>query len=559
MADLPNSPEELGLLGFPDWRQHQKEIVSDILDSFQTNSVVLVEAPTGAGKTIIGAATSRALGGGATYLAHTIMLQEQQLRTLPDAVTVTGRRNHPCLLPMAGALNLTAEDADCPCELAEPQGCSYYRQWFASMNARDVALNYAFMVRIVKANGIKVADGWGTQGEDRNVIPNPFVGRKLMVCDEGHNLEAALLSADAVEVYQASFERYGFKIPQGTDFLSWLQWATGLAPVLEERYKESKTALGKALMEGNLSADGFKEGSRLKGLIQTLANIKDLSGIASHGGEQSVFVGRRPFGFIIQPIWAWNRAHRLLFAHAENVMVMSATLGRPGLMARLLGLDSWDHLKIPSTFPVANRPVFYWPVSKMKYNMPEIDKQKQVVALVTLANKFPNSAGLVHTNSYPLAKYLWEQAARYDQEVFARMILSTSSTRVADFADFEKNPGNRILLTPAATTGVDWDFLGWQMIPKVPYGDLSDDITRLRYDYQTDEGEPLGKEVYQNEAVKTIVQACGRGVRSATSKCVTVITDGAFWPLFKYTAADAFPDWFRPAVQWYEPKTGKEK
>lgn len=452
-----------------------------------------------------------------------------------------------------------ADEADCPCEMATPDGCSYYDQWFRALEARDVVLNYAFMVRIVKARGLKVAEGWGTMGKNQDVIPNPFVGRDLMVCDEGHNLEGALLDADKVEVYQASFERYGHRVPNTTDIEVWLEWAANIGPLLSKKYEELRKASTESGSD-KVAFDTFKDANRVKGLVQVIDGIKDLAGIAADAqatGSPTVFVGRRPYGYVIQPIWAWNRARRLLFGHASNSIVMSATLGTPGLAARLLGLENWSHLKIPSTFPLANRPIFYWPVSKMKYNMDDTDKMRQVVALANLATtKFPDSPGLVHTNSYALAKYMYENMAKVLPELQSRMILHTAAEREATFRDFEADPGNRILLTPAATTGVDWDFLGWQMIPKVGYPDLSDDITRLRYDYVTEEGEALGKEVYTNEAVKTLVQACGRNVRTPTSKGVTVITDSAFWPLFKHIAPKAFPDWFRPAVKWYEPKGG---
>lgn len=554
MADLPDSPAELGLPEvYDEWRPHQKEIVSDVVDSFETNDVVLVEAPTGAGKTLIGGAAARALGGRALYLAHTILLQQQQLRTLPEAVTVTGRRNHMCALPVLLGDPLTADEADCPCDLATPGGCSYYDQWFRAMGAKDVALNYAFMTRIVKSRGLRVAEGYGTMGKYRDVIPNPFVGRRLMVCDEGHNLEAALLDADMVDVYQASWERYGFRPPDTTDFRTWLEWASATAPLVGSKYEEKRRA---NLEDGGetVALDLMKDARRLASLQQTLDGIKDLGGIEASSSRQTVFVGRRPHGWVIQPIWAWDRAKALLFSHADNVMVMSATLGGPKLAARLLGLkENWTHLRIPSTFPIENRPVFYWPVSKMKYGMDDTEKLRQVVALANLAvTKFPDAAGLVHTNSYTLAKYFYERMPSINPETAARLILSSGPTRERDFADFESNPGNRILLTPAATTGVDWDFLGWQMIPKVPYPDLSDDITRLRFEYVTDDGEELGKEVYQNEAAKTLVQAAGRAVRTPTSRGVTVITDEAFWPLFKYIAPQAFPDWFRAAVRWHK-------
>lgn len=551
-VELPDSPEALGLTGFPDWREHQRETVEALVEAFQESNVVTVEAPTGSGKTIIGAAASRALGGSAIYLAHTIILQQQQLRTLPGAVTVTGRRNHPCLLPVAQEFGLTAEDADCPCELAAPEGCTYYAQWFRAMRAQDAVLNYAFMVRIVKAGGLRVAEGFGTMGESRDVIPNPFLGRRLMVCDEGHNLEKALLDADTVEIHEATWDRYDIRVPQSVDFERWLEWAAEQEVRVADLYESARLA------KGELSLDAFKEKRRLKGMMQTLANIDDLSKASEGAGQDHqrtpMFVGRKAHGYTLQPLWVWNRAEHLLFRHAENTMIMSATLGSPGLTAKLLGLQGSRHLKIPSTFPVENRPVFYWPVSKMRHGMEETEKAKQAVALIELAKKFPTAPGVIHCNSYSLGKYLLDVVAQYDPAVRGRMIGHTAQNREAIFAAFEGDPGNTILVTPAATTGVDWDFIGWQMIPKVPYPDLGDDIVRLRYDYITEAGEPIGKQVYQQEAVKTLVQAAGRCVRTPSSKGVTVVTDAAFWPLYKYAAPEAFPDWFRAGVSWYKPK-----
>jgi Rad3-related DNA helicase len=544
-------------MGFPGyfdrWNPNQKELVEAIVDAFEENDVVLAEAPTATGKTLVGGAASRVLGGGALYLAHTIQLQRQQLGTLPGCVTVTGRRNHPCLLPPLIGEPINADEADCPCELAIPGGCSYYDQWFEAMEARDVALNYAYMTRIVKARGIKVADGFGTTGKDRNIIPNPFIGRELMVCDEGHNLEGALLDADKVDVYLNSFVREGFYPPDTTDFRMWLEWAERIAPTLQQRYEDKRKA--GTVVTDKVTADTFKDQRRIAGLIQTLDGIKDLAKLDKGSKDPVVFVGRRPHGWVIQPIWAWDRAAPLLFNHARKVLIMSATLGGPQLAAKLLGLkEGWQYIKTPHNIPVENRLVFYWPVSKMKYGMDDSEMMKQVVALANLAiTKFPDSAGLVHTNSYKLAKYMYERMPLVAPELMSRLVLNAGGAdRVATFEDFENNPGNRILLTPAATTGVDWGFLGWQMIPKVPYPDLSDEIAKLRFEYVDEHNYALGKEVYQNETAKTLVQACGRTPRSVSGRGVTVITDEAFWPLFKHIAPKAFPDWFRQAVTWHK-------
>lgn len=552
-AIVPGSPLEMGLDGFPAWREHQQDTVQNLLDAFKEHDTVLLSAPTGSGKTLIGTAVARGLSGPALYLSHTILLQEQQLRTLPAAVTVTGRRNHPCLQPVAKELGLTAEAADCPCKMACPAedgGCPYYGQWFRALASRDVVLNYAFMVRVVKAKGLRVASGYGTVTD--SVIENPFRDRRLMVCDEGHNLERALLDADAVEVYQSSFERFGYRLPASVDFQTWIQWATGLLPLVRERYENARAGQAQAINEGFVqTVDKFREAAKLRALVQTLDGITDLAVLQN---RTPVYIGRRPYGYRLQPLWAWDRAHQLLFRHAQNSVVMSATLGDPALAARLLGLGTWCHLEIPSTFPASNRPVYYWPVARMHHGMPQDEQARQAHALIQLARKFPSSPGVVHTNSYALARFLTAAVSTLDGPTYSRIVTHSADDREATFKQFEAEPGNRILLTPAATTGVDWDFVGWQMIPKVPYPDLSDDITRLRYDYVTEEGEPIGKTVYQMEAAKTLVQAAGRCVRTPVSKGVTVVTDSNFWALYKHIAPGAFPEWFRAAVQWYTPK-----
>jgi Rad3-related DNA helicase len=141
-------------------------------------------------------------------------------------------------------------------------------------------------------------------------------------------------------------------------------------------------------------------------------------------------------------------------------------------------------------------------------------------------------------------------------DVRRRILTHVSKDREVVFQDFEKNPGNHILITPAATTGVDWDFVGWQMIPKIPFPNLGDDIVRLRYEYCDEEGDEIGKEVFKQEAALAVVQASGRNIRTPISKGVTVITDSNFWSLFEFTSRASFPAWFREAVEWYHPNKG---
>ena len=180
--------------------------------------------------------------------------------------------------------------------------------------------------------------------------------------------------------------------------------------------------------------------------------------------------------------------------------------------------------------------------------MPDSEKIRQAQALDRLAALFPTTPGVVHCNSFALGKFLYDHV---QDSTRVRVLLHHRDNREV-VGVFEQNPRNNILISPSVTVGVDWDFVGWAMIPKVPYPDLGDDIVRLRFEYVTEEGEPIGKRVYQQDAAVTVVQAAGRHVRTERSKGVTVITDRAFWPLFKHQAPAAFPQWFRDAVVWQE-------
>ena len=547
---VPESPLDLDL-PHPEWRQYQRDTVAQIIEGFESGNKVLLSAPTGSGKTVLGSAVARVQGGNAMFLAHTIHLQQQQLRTLPDAKTATGRANHVCPLPDPFGQEFTAAEAPCPCALATKDGCSYYRQLFECGDADEAVLNYAYAVRVCKAKGMKVYECDEESGQPIvRTLPNPFLERNLLVCDEAHLMEHALIDVDTIEISKRTFEQLRVPLPLSLDLNSWRTWAEQYLPAVEQRVG--------ALMQTfranqHPHRDDIREARRLQSALNVLSEVLRIN-------PQGVpyFVGRTPMGFVIQPIWAWNTAHNLLWKYGRHILIMSATIGNPTLTTKLLGIEpgDWQMVEVPSTFPLVNRPVFYWPVMKMNVRTSDRDKFQQVHALAHLAAKFPNSAGVVHCCSYDLGRFLYDNATIYPALV-SRLVIHDAKTREAAFKDFEESPGNSILITPAATTGVDWDFVGWQMIPKIPFPNLGDDIVRLRYEYVTEEGEPIGKQVFLQEAALAVVQASGRCVRTPTSKGVTVITDSNFWSLFKFTSPMSFPTWFQEAVQWYKPTGGK--
>ena len=87
------TPQALGIAGFDAFRAVQVETLARIAES--EARVILVQAPTGSGKSLIARAAGAVLETPATYCSTTKQLQAQFCRDFQDAVELRGRSNYP--------------------------------------------------------------------------------------------------------------------------------------------------------------------------------------------------------------------------------------------------------------------------------------------------------------------------------------------------------------------------------------------------------------------------------------------------------------------------------
>src|SRR5690606_13138650 len=94
----------LSLPGFvTDLRPHQAEAAEQIVEHFKTKSVVFLDAPTGAGKTLIGEVVRQLVRSGhhgprlaqCLYVCSSKSLQDQILHDFSYAKVIKGRSNYP--------------------------------------------------------------------------------------------------------------------------------------------------------------------------------------------------------------------------------------------------------------------------------------------------------------------------------------------------------------------------------------------------------------------------------------------------------------------------------
>ena len=104
--------------------------------------------------------------------------------------------------------------------------------------------------------------------------------------------------------------------------------------------------------------------------------------------------------------------------------------------------------------------------------------------------------------------------------------------------DFKKMSSPRVLVSPSMGTGYDFpmESAEYAIIGKIPYPDTRDPVIKARHE--------LDKTYTSYMAMQTLVQSCGRHVRSEDDRGETLICDdNILW--FMGTYGKFAPDWFR--------------
>jgi len=528
-SPLPASPRQLGL-PFARWRPLQREALSWLLS--RREPYLFLEAPTGAGKSLLGVAFARLKGARLLYVVHTRQLQEQLARDFPAAV-IMGRANYPT----ANASHLACDACElrpgrrhCPhccspgCQGETPHcdaaaRCPYLRARREAEQADMAVTNTAYLLQDLEAGG-SLADGCD-----------------LVVIDEVDELPAALVQHLALEIAPTDLEL--LQLPPPQDPLSireWSLWVQAALAVLPER----ADALSRQLDEGNDPGERAQLALRLRRLevllprLERLAEDDPFSWVASCDD-----LHRGPF--LLRPLWPARYTSSLLWSRLEGrVLFMSATVLDAAALARELGLrqGSWAFLSLPSPIPPERRPVRYIPVASLSHDNTSASWPRAVAALDEVLALHPHERGVVHTQSYRLARYVLERSCHRGRLVGH----SSAGERGQALASHGARRG-AVLVSPSMQRGVDFagDRARFAVVLKMPFPNLGDPWVAARL------ALPDGQEWYARETVRALVQACGRVCRGPDDYGITYILDAQFGRFLR-RYRHLFPPWFLAAL-----------
>ena len=247
----------------------------------------------------------------------------------------------------------------------------------------------------------------------------------------------------------------------------------------------------------------------------------------------------------LEPIWAYDYLDKYVFSNYDMVVLMSGTILDKSLFCQLNGLDVSKavYYSIRSPFNPKNRPIFYMPLGKMSYKSKEETFKKYIPYIQKLLDKYKNKKGIIHTNSFELAK--WIEGAIKDP----RLIFHDSSNKDEMLKFHKESDKPTVIVSPSMDTGVsfDNDDARFQIIAKVPYPSLASQKNKLRQSNNPD--------WYSWKTVSGIIQMTGRPVRSNLDYADTIIIDGGFGDVIKHSS-QFLPDWVQEAIKKVNVKVG---
>lgn len=412
------------------FRKYQRELIVKIIQMFNEGKrCVLVDAPTGLGKTDVNACIAQAFED-AFYVVGVKQLEDQILKDFPNFADIRGRSNYQCLAD----ITKTCEDGICTVDRKWRCGkaCHYKA-------AKDIALN----------SDVVVTNIWYFILEGGRMFKN----RELLILDEAHGLTEQLIQFSKViisprTVFSLFNQVRDMKIED-------------MIPVIGERVDAFEN-------QSFLTEDEVKRYRKMRSVLSKLENLKD-----------EYIEDRKSNARIIIPLYC-NKSAEMLFKRADYVLMTSATLNK-NLMVSELGIrDYFDKdyvfMSVPGIFDPINRPLYCMPVCSFTMkNQTQENIEGMRNAIKVILSRHTDERGIIFVNGYRYMDML--------RDISDRIIFHDSKNRGEVLKHWLGDlTTNKVLVGVGMEEGLDLkeDLARFSVILKAPFPDASDPRVKAR-------------------------------------------------------------------------------
>jgi ATP-dependent DNA helicase DinG len=486
----------------PQWRNKQKEIIQEIAD--YNGKYLAVQASTGFGKSLVAVSNSLIEEKQGIIITQTKQLGDQYNQDYEPIglQAIKGRSNFFCNLVdqeiSKGKRNdrRTCDEAPCSagfkCRIRKFHGCDYYNAKDDAAKSKIVSMNIHYFLYEANFSGT-------------------FSNAGILFIDEAHKLESSLHSFIEIRLSKRRFSGENLYLPKDPDLNKLIDWANYARPYLEELYSEALADLSQDFNNELL----ISRGVQLKSLLDIVKKFDYL--------DDTWVIEENDNAIILKPVFVDKYSNPLVFDHASKIVLMSGTL--PRKIIKDLGIQKYKYINVASTFNPDNRPIIWIPAANLakSADKPELELKRLQAAVDALCVKHNNEKGIIHTTNYKISKYLVNNCVNKSR------MLSHENSKERDnvLKKFRASKSNDILVSPSFTEGVDlpYDLCRWQIIAKIPYGDLGNKQVSAR--------NKLDPEHYAASTIVTMIQSYGRIMRAEDDAGVTYILDSSLLNLIK--------------------------
>jgi ATP-dependent DNA helicase DinG len=425
--------------------------------------------------------------GGSFVLTITKNLQQQYKLLFEDSKLLKGKNNYKCNVDTTR----TVDKAPCIGNTNLKRRCEY-NMLCTYYNARNNSIINKFSVLNYKKF---------------STLPRHIRRRQFIICDEASELPNELVSIYSRTIPLNLLNQLGFiasKIPYENPpkFLGWLN---EFSNVLSDEIATIERKYNSKTITENMS----------KILSNYRNTLNDIEATISLWDETEYIVELNRLHLKITPLKI-DKLSKTIFNYGEKIVLMSGTIIDHQRFAKSLGIDDYEYIEVDSEFDPKKAPI-YTVNSNRSLNRSNLPRMLPVLAkeIQSICNRHKGEKGVIHTHTNDITRYLYD-ALRGDRFLF-RMDENENDVILKKHSESELPT---VLVSPSLSYGVDLkgDLAKFQIIVKAAFLPLNDiRVSRL---FKED------KQWYINEMLNTLIQACGRGVRSKDDECVTYILDG---------------------------------
>lgn len=367
---------------------------------------------------------------------------------------------------------------------------------------------------------------------------------KLLIVDEAHEFDDVMSDFVSVKITETVIKRFNFVTEK--DIIKTLKKVYDI-----ESYVEFLVYFKSELLDLMVHIDN--ELRATKPDIKTIQLLGEIAQLATKIDTFLTEYKEDPDNWIMEsiynektktsdismePIWAYKYLQKYVWSKYDMVVLMSGTILDKQLFSEINGIDPDKsvYYSISSPFALENRRIFYMPLGKMSYTQKEETFKNYIPYINKILNKYSNVKGIIHTNSFELSKWIESNIKQ------SRLLFHESSNKEDILKMHFENKEPSVIVSPSVSTGVSFDHehSRFQIIAKVPYPSLGSKKNNMR--------KKMKPEWYSWKTVCSLIQATGRSVRSQTDYADTIILDGSFSDLLKYSD-HYFPKWFQESIQ----------